>query len=78
MKDGLYSTYSLTKTKCLLITKFHLLVSSLLPAATATAKSLQLCLTLCDPIEGSAPGFPVSEIVQARILEWIAISSSNA
>ena len=78
MKDGLYSTYSLTRTKCLLITEFHLLASSLLPAATATAKSLQLCLTLCDPIEGSAPGSPVSEIVQARILEWIAISSSNA
>ena len=78
MKDGLYLTYSLTRTKCLLVTELHLLVSSLLPAATATAKSLQLCLTLCDPIEGRAPCSPVSEIVQARILEWIAISSSNA
>ena len=47
-------------------------------AAALAVKSLQSCPTLCDPIEGSAPGFPVSEIVQARILEWIAISSSNA
>ena len=46
-------------------------------AATA-AKSLQSCLTLCDPIDGSPPGSPVPEILQARILEWVAISFSNA
>ena len=45
---------------------------------TATAKSLQSCPTLCDPIDGSPPGSPVPGIVQARTLEWVAISFSNA
>ena len=44
----------------------------------ATAKSLQLCLTLCDPIDGSPPGSAVPGILQARTLEWVAISFSNA
>ena len=49
------------------------------PAATAAAaKSLQSCRTLCDPIDGSLPGSPVSGILQARTLEWVAISFSNA
>ena len=43
----------------------------------ATAKSLQLCPTLCDPIDGSPPGSPVPGILQARTLEWVAISFSN-
>ena len=43
-------------------------------AAAAAAKLLQSCLTLCDPIDGSPPGSPVPEILQARILEWVAIS----
>ena len=47
-------------------------------AAAATAKLLQLCPTLCDPIDGSPPGSPVPGILQARILEWVAISFSNA
>ena len=42
------------------------------------AKSLQSCLTLCDPIDGSPPGSPISGILQARTLEWVAISFSNA
>ena len=46
--------------------------------AAAAAKSLQSCLTLCDPIDGSPPGSPVPGILQARILEWVAISFSNA
>ena len=46
--------------------------------ATAAAKSLQLCSTLCGPIDGSPPGSPVPGILQARILEWVAISFSNA
>ena len=46
--------------------------------ATATAKSLQSCPTLCDPIDGSPPGSPVPGILQARKLEWVAISLSNA
>jgi len=45
---------------------------------TATAKSLQSCPTLCDPIDGSPPGFPIPGILQARTLEWVAISFSNA
>ena len=44
----------------------------------AAAKSLQLCLTLCDPTDGSPPGFPIPGILQARTLEWVAISFSNA
>ena len=44
----------------------------------AAAKSLQLCPTLCDPIDGSPPGPVVAGILQARTLEWVAISSSNA
>ena len=47
-------------------------------AAAAAAKSLQLCPTLCDPIDGSPPGYPVPGILQARTLEWVAISFSNA
>ena len=47
-------------------------------AAAAAAKSLQSCPTLCDPIDGSPPGFPVPGILQARTLEWFAISLSNA
>ena len=50
----------------------------LLLIAAAAAKSLQSCLTLCDPIDGSPPGSHVPEIIQARTLEWVAISFSNA
>ena len=46
--------------------------------AAAAAKSLQSCLTLCDPRDSSPPGSPVPGILQARILEWVAISFSNA
>ena len=48
------------------------------PNAAAAAKSLQSCPTLCDPIDGSPPGSPVPGILQARTLEWVAISFSNA
>ena len=47
-------------------------------STAAAAKSLQLCLTLCDPIDGSPPGSPVPGILQARTLEWVAISFSRA
>ena len=47
-------------------------------AAAAAAKSLQSCLTLCDPIDSSPPGSAVPGILQARTLEWVAISFSNA
>ena len=47
-------------------------------AAAAAAKSLQSCPTLCDPIDGSPPDSPIPGILQARTLEWVAISFSNA
>ena len=47
-------------------------------AAAAAAKSLQSCPTLCDPIDSSPPGSPVPGILQARTLEWVAISFSSA
>ena len=46
-------------------------------AATAAAKSLRSCLTLCDPRDRSPPGSPIPGILQARALEWVAISFSN-
>ena len=49
-----------------------------LSLAAAAAKSLQSCLTLCDPIDGSPPGSPAPGILQARTLEWVAISFSSA
>ena len=47
-------------------------------AAATAAKSLQSCLTLCDSIDGRPPGSPIPGILQARTLEWVAISFSNA
>ena len=47
-------------------------------AAATAAKSLQSCETLWDPIDGSAPGSPIPEILQARTLEWVAISFSKS
>ena len=47
-------------------------------AAAAAAKSLQLCPTLCDPTDGSPPDSPIPGILQARMLEWVAISFSSA
>ena len=52
--------------------------STLLIIAAAAAKSLQLCLTLCNPMDGSPPGYPIPGILQARTLEWISISFPNA
>ena len=46
--------------------------------AAAAAKSLQSCLTLCDPIDGSPPGSAIPEILQARTLEWVSMAFSNA
>ena len=64
---------------CKFLGHFLINVSSL-TATAATAKSLQSCLTLCDPvdIDGSPPGSPVPGIPPARTLEWVAISFSNA
>ena len=57
--------------------KTALIIFQIGPAAAA-AKSLQSCPTLCDPIDGSPPGSPFPGILQARTLEWVAISFSNA
>ena len=51
---------------------------SIAAAAAAAAKMLQLCPTLCDPLDGSPLGSTVPGILQARTLEWVAISFSNA
>ena len=56
----------------------HLSFNLAAAAAAAAAKSLQSCPTLCDPMDGSPPGCPVPGILQARTLEWVAISFSNA
>ena len=53
-------------------------IRSVLDKSAAAAKLLQSCLTLCDPIDYSPPGSPVPGILQARTLEWVAISFSNA
>ena len=52
--------------------------SKVMLAAATDAKSLQSCPTLCNPIDGCPPGFPIPGILQARTLEWVAISFSNA
>ena len=54
------------------------MVLSTTGASAAAAKSLQSCPTLCDPINGSPPGSPIPGILQARTLEWVAISFSNS
>ena len=54
------------------------ILNKIMYAAAAAAKSLQSCPTLCDPIDGSPPGSPVLGILQARTLEWVAISFSSA
>ena len=75
----------MTSGKTIVLTRWTFVgkVTSLLyytdkPAAAAAAKSLQSCPTLCDPIDGSPPGSAVPGILQARTLEWVAISFSNA
>ena len=57
--------------------KFYILLPLSNKIAAAAAKSLQSCLTLCDPIDGSPPGSAVPGILQARTLEWVAISFSK-
>ena len=66
------------RRKELVFCYYKALVISLKQYAAAAAKSLQLCLTLCNPIDGSPPGSPIPGILQARTLEWVAISFSNA
>ena len=80
------SVYSLYVTSCfrlILPRRLHHIEygtprANSVAAAAAAAKSPQSCLTLCDPKDGSLPSFPVPGILQARTLEWVAISFSNA
>ena len=53
-------------------------MSTTVYAAAAAAKSLQSCQTLCNPIDSNLPGSPIPGILQARTLEWVVISFSNA
>ena len=72
---------SLKKKKssfCIMVLQGNSLEGRVLVLMAAAAKSLQSCPTLCDPIDGSLPGSSVPGILQARILEWVAISFSNA
>ena len=64
----MYILYSAVVGRCVLYMSF---------AAAAAAKSLQSCPTLCDPIDGRPPGSPIPGILQARTLEWAAISFSD-
>ena len=66
----LYHSYSLQDEAILAFLSTHV-------AAAAAAKSLQSFPTLCDPIDGSPPGFPVPAILQARVLDWGAIAFSG-
>ena len=68
----------LKKNEFYVFTSVSFWFSSKRRAAAAAAKSLQSCPTLCDPIDGSSPGSPVPGMLQARTLEWVAISFSNA
>ena len=74
----LYLEANLAISPSLSLLSFYSPSFSHLYAAAAAAKSLQSCLTLCDPIDGSPPGFSIPEILQARTLEWVAISFSKA
>ena len=75
---------SVRPSKHLILCRPLLLLPSIFPftvvntAAAAAAKSLQSCPTLCDPIDSSPSGSPITGILQARTLEWAAISFSNA
>ena len=70
MFQPLYQKKSILRFKFSSLGKF--------PLPPPPPKSLQSCLTLCDPIDGSLPGSPVPGILQARIMEWVAMSFSNA
>ena len=80
----LHSLYDEDNTACVPVEgcerlmRFPMRIASLQNCAAAAAKSLQSCPTLCDPRDGSPPGPTIPGILQARMLEWVAISSSSA
>ena len=78
MEDQLQEPLWMLKSADAEVPQLALTIGADCPAIAAAAKSLQSCLTLCDPIDGSPPGSPVPGILQARTLEWVAISFSEA
>ena len=72
------SFHSNSKERCAKECSNYHTIALISHTAAAAAKSRQSCLTLCDPIDNSPPGFPIPGILQARTLEWVAISFSNA
>jgi len=62
----------------IIILLLHIYTYTPMSKISVAAKSLQSCPTLCDPIDGSPPGSPIPGILQAKTLEWVAISFSNA
>ena len=77
-KENFHQLYLFSWKEGLMSSLFHQSWSPTFHAAAAAAKLLQLCPTLCGPIDGSPPGSPVPGILQARTLEWVAISLANA
>ena len=75
---SLSHTYTHTRTLSHTHTFTHTHPTVMKDTAAAANKTLQSCLTLCDPIDGSPPGSPVPGILQARTLQWVAIPFSNA
>ena len=78
MRCGIHVSVCSSFVRAFIRTLFLSRAYFLLFPAAAAAKSLQSCPTLCDRIDGSPPGSPVCGILQARTLEWVAISFSNA
>ena len=74
----LASSYTQRSTEVINLRCLFLWLAVTFWCSAAAAKSLQSCLTLCDPIDSSPPGSPVPGILQARTLEWVAIPFSNA
>ena len=76
--EGYYSMVDFPFMKGLWLLYHHLILELCWYAAATAAKSLQSCPTVCNPIDGSPPDSPIPGILQARTLEWVAISFSNA
>ena len=74
---GMDGSFSMKQNKNICMVCHHIFHGDLITPSAAAAKSLQSCLTLCNPVDSSPPGSPVPGILQSRTLEWVAISFSN-